>query len=112
MNKIKLKINGYDEDSYSLLVSFASDTTKSQDPTEYPVLAYQPQNMWPGVTDISQLPKLIAAAGMWQAEQQTIKEQYSSDPEKQAALQAMVGQTFSFDVLDLVTPPITNEVVV
>jgi hypothetical protein len=96
-----MKIVGYDENSHSLLVSFASDTTKFQDPTQYPILSYQPYTMFPDVTDVTQIPKLIAAAGMWQAQIQETKEAFISDPTKESAYKNMVGQTLSYNVTDL-----------
>lgn len=96
-----MKITGYDEESRSLLVSFASDTTKSQDPTQYQSLAFQPYTMWPDVTDLTQIPKLIAVSGLWQAQNQATKESFLADPAKEAAYKALVGQTLSYNVADL-----------
>ena len=63
MNTLKMKITGYDEESNSLLVAFASDDTASQNPESYPSLAYQPLTMWPDVTDIDILKKNIVFDG-------------------------------------------------
>jgi hypothetical protein len=108
MNTIYMKITGFDETSNSLLVSFASDTTKSQDPSQYQSVAFQPFTMWPSVTDPTQIPQLIATAGMWQAQQQQIQESFVANPANIAAYQAMVGQTMSFPVSSLVTPATTG----
>jgi hypothetical protein len=105
MNTLIMKINGYDEASNSLLVSFASDTTKFQDPSQYPSFAYQPYSMWPDVADPNEVAKRIAAAGIWQAQQQAIKEAFIADQSKEKAYKALVGQTISFAVSDLVSPP-------
>ena len=104
MNKIKLKINGYDEESDSLLVSFASDETQSQDPATYQSYAYQPMTMWPDITDVNEIKKRLAQAGIYLAEQQKIKEQFKAAPEKVEAYKAMVGQVLEFNVTDLTTP--------
>jgi hypothetical protein len=93
-----MKINGYDETSGSLLISFASDKTKSQNPEDYPSMAFQPQTMFPDVTDPAQIPEKLAAAGLWQAEQQAIKEAFFEDPTKVAAFKAMVGQNITLQV--------------
>jgi len=103
MNTIIMKINGYDEDSQSLLVSFASDITKSQDPSEYVSLAYQPFNMFPDVTNPNEIPKLIAKAGMYHVQQQANKENFLADANTINAYKAMVGQTLTFSVADLTT---------
>ena len=107
-----MKITGFDETSGSLLVSFASDTTKHQDPTEYSSFAYQPQTMWPDVVDPQKFPKLIATAGLWQTQQQEAKEKLDEDPSRINAIKAMVGQTYSYDVSDLVSLPNTNEILI
>jgi hypothetical protein len=87
MDKVRMKITGYDETSHSLLVSFASDTTKSQNPADYPSYAFQPLTMWPDVSDVNELKKFVA------------------DPQRVNALKAMVGQTQEFTVNELTIVP-------
>lgn len=106
MNSIKFKIKSYDEVSNSLIVSFASDTTASQDPDTYAALAFNPLIMWPDVTDIEELKQRLAVAGIHQAEQQETKEQFDADPARIAALQALVGQTYEYNVADLPVLPV------
>jgi acyl carrier protein phosphodiesterase len=101
MNKVKIKITGYDEASHSLLVSFASDTTKSQDPASYPSYAFQPLTMWPDVTDVNELKRRLAVSGMHHAQMQEAKEKFMADPSRVAALKALVGQAHEFSVNDL-----------
>jgi hypothetical protein len=101
MNTVYLKIVDFDENTKSLLVSFASDTTKSQDPANYETLAYQPYSMWPDVTDVTELPKLLAAAGAWQAQQQENKEKLLDNPQVIEQYRSLVGQQFSFDTTTL-----------
>jgi len=96
-----MKITGYDEISHSLLVSFASDTTKSQNPADYPTYAFQPLTMWPDVTDISEIKKRIAVAGMHHAQMQEAKENFIADANRVTALKALVGQTHEFTVNEL-----------
>lgn len=110
MNKVKMKITGYDEESHSLLVSFASDTTASQDPAIYPSYAFQPLTMWPDVTDIEELKKRIAVAGMYSAESQAAMEKFAADTERVAAMKALVGQTSEFTVAELLAPPSTTPI--
>lgn len=113
MNKIKLKINEYDEESDSLLVSFASDETQSQDPATYQSYAYQPMTMWPDVTDVNEIKKRLAQAGIYLAEQQKIKEQFKADQTKIDAYKAMVGEVLEFNISDITspaTPTYPNEV--
>ena len=108
MNKLKLTITGYDEESHSLLVSFASDTTASPDPSTYPSYAFQPLTMWPDVTDLQELKKRIAVAGMHCAESQEAKEKFVADTQRIEALKNLVGHTCEFTVNELLAPSDTT----
>ena len=115
MNIVKMKIVGYDEINHSLLVSFASDTTASSNPADYPALAYQPISMWPDITDVSELTRRIAIAGMHQVDQQEIKEKFHADENRILELKSLVGQEFEYSVSSLITTsnmPITQMVVI
>lgn len=105
MNTLYMKIHEFDEQSYSLIVSFASDTTKSQNPSDYPSYAYQPMNMWPDILDPTEIKKRIAIAGVYHAEQQEREEKFIADPVKVAEYRAMVEQENSYLVEDLIPPP-------
>lgn len=104
MQTLKMKINGYDEQSNSLMVSFCSDETLSQSPDAYQSFAYQPYLMWPDIEDINELKKRIAVAGMYEAQQQAKKESLASDQQKIDAFKALVGQEFVYSVNDLLPP--------
>lgn len=111
MNTLYMKIHFFEEQSYSLLVSFASDTTKSQNPDDYPKYAYQPMNMWPDVTDPMEIKKRIAVAGVYHAEQQEREEKFIADPIKVQQYKDMVGQETSYPIGDLVPSSPTNTIV-
>ena len=100
-----MKIRGFEEQTNSLLVSFASDTTKSSDPESYPQHAFQPMKMWPDVTDPTEILKRIAISGVYNAEQQTIEEKFVADQTKVDAYKAMVGKNEEYLVSDLIAPP-------
>jgi len=102
MNTVHMKIVGYDDLSHSLLVCFASDTTKFQDPEKYPPIAFQPNVLWPDVTDLEELKKLISQAGMAEAQRQEMQEKLVDDTEKLSAIKAMVGQSSSHQISSLV----------
>jgi hypothetical protein len=102
MQTLFMKIHAFEESSYSLLVSFASDTTKSQNPDDYPPYAFQPMNMWPDVNDPNEIKKRIAVAGMYHAEQQEREEKFVEDPTKVQQYTNMVGQESSYPVSELV----------
>ena len=55
-----MKVVGFEEESKSLIVAFASDETASNNPEDYASFAYQPIDMWPGENNAEQLKKNIA----------------------------------------------------
>lgn len=99
-----MKIHAFDEQSNSLIVSFASDTTRSQNPADYPAYAFQPVNMWPDVTDPAEIKKRIAVAGIYHVQQQEREEKFVADPTKVAEYRAMVNAEDSFSIEELTTP--------
>jgi hypothetical protein len=101
MQTLKMKIVGYEEESHSLIVSFASDETASQDPSAYPSYAYQPMSMWPDITDPEELIKRIGHAGIHMAEQQKIKESFVQNQQLIDNLKSFVGQEKTYDVTAL-----------
>ncbi len=104
MNKLKLKIKGYDEITHSLLVSFASDENlKPID--EYAALAYQPSTMFPDVNDPQEALKKIAVSGIHIANNQKIQENLVNNPATIQAYKDMVGQTFEYNVADIIPAP-------
>lgn len=105
MKKIKMKINGYDEASHSLLISFASDENQSNDPSDYPSYAYQPMSMWPDINDINEIKKRLAQAGIYLTEQQKIKEQFVADQSKVDAYKSMIGEVIEYNLDDLIITP-------
>lgn len=98
MNTVHMKIVGYDDLSHSLLVCFASDTTKFQDPEKYPPIAFQPSIMWPDVTDPEEIKKLISQAGVAEAQRQEMQEKLVDDTAKLSAIKAIVGQSNSYQI--------------
>ncbi len=105
MNTLFMKIHSYEESSGSLVVSFASDETQSQNPEDYTAYAFQPIHMWPGVTDIDEIKKRIAVAGMYHAEQQAREEAFNVDEARILELKNLAGQVRSYAIDDLVPPP-------
>ena len=97
MSTVKLKIVGYEESSHSIIVSFASDETKSQNPDDYPGMAWQPLTHWPN-DDVDTILKRIAQVGVSMTKNQAEREKIQPDNEKLIALKSMVGQEISYDV--------------
>jgi hypothetical protein len=100
-----MKIQGFDEQTNSLLVSFASDATQSQNPDDYPAYAYQPVNMWPDITDPTEIKKRIAMSGIYHAEQQERHERFAANLTARQDYQNMVGQQMTYALDDLTSPP-------
>lgn len=111
MNILYMKIHAFEEQSYSLLVSFASDTTKSQNPDDYPSYAFQPMNMWPDISDPAEIKKRIATAGVYHVEQQEREEKFIADSTKVQQYKDMVGQENSYSIGNLVSPSLENTIV-
>lgn len=101
MNTLYMKIQSFEEQSYSLIVSFASDKTKSQNPDDYPSYAFQPMNMWPDVTDPQEITKRIAVAGVYHVEQQARNEELASNTVKIDALRALVNHQSQYPASEL-----------
>jgi hypothetical protein len=113
MNKIRMKITGYEPETHSLLVAFASDTTSSADPATYPSYAFQPGAQWPGAT-IEEIKQNMAASGVSLARNQAAKEALQNNATEQQALLALVGQEFEYNITDVLpnTDPDSNTQVV
>jgi hypothetical protein len=110
MNTLYIKIHSFEEQSNSLVVSFASDTTKSQDPGDYPAYAFQPLNMWPDVIDPLEIKKRIAVAGIYHAEQQEREEKFLADPAKVQTYKGMVGTVQTYALEDLIGRTMSDEI--
>lgn len=111
MQILKMKIQSFDEQTNSLLVSFASDTTQSQNPDDYPAYAYQPVNMWPDITDPAEIKKRIAISGIHHAEQQERRERFSANLVARQEYRNMIGQEVSYPLSDLIPPPPSEPVI-
>lgn len=108
MQTVYMKIHEYEEQSKSLIVSFASDTTRYQDPDMYTRYAFQPLHMWPGVDDPVEIQKRIAVSGIYHAEQQEREENFVADPIKEQQYKDMIGSQLSFSVTELAAPPVDS----
>lgn len=100
MSVINVKVVGYDEASQSLLVSFASDKTKSQDPADYPSYAVQ-ATAWGSSSDVEKIKLSIAKIGIGIVQAQEAKEEAESNPERNAAVMSLVGGQFSCSLQDI-----------
>jgi len=108
MNTIKFKIQSYDEASNSVIISFSSDETVSNDPGDYEGFAFQPISEYPDITDMEELKKKIAEQGIALAEMNKKYEDAKANTAMQNKWKALVGQTFEYNVSDILQP--NNEV--
>jgi hypothetical protein len=101
MNKIKLKVHDWDEQSKSLIVSFTSDASdKTTDETVR--LAYQPTMF--GNTDKDYVMAQIAKSGASICETQHKQEQFAKDESKLQEFASLVGSEIEFEMADLFAP--------
>jgi hypothetical protein len=77
-NKIYVKFHSYDKASDSLIVSFASDETESQNPEDYNPVVIQPSLQFPEISDQKELEEKIAVLGIEIARQQKLLEDCNS----------------------------------
>jgi len=103
-----MKIHEFEEQSGSLIVSFASDKTKSSNPDDYPHYAFQPIRMWPDIEDTNIIVKRIALAGVHHAEQQEKDEKFIADISKINAYRNMVGSISEYPLNELVSQSEVN----
>lgn len=99
MSIIKVKVVGYEEDSNSVLVSFASDETQSQNPEDYSPVAVQVS----ATDDIEKIKRDLALVGIQVVREQVNKERIVTDSRKVNEIKALVGQAFSYEELELDT---------
>lgn len=104
MQKLKMKVTGYDASTGSLLVCFASDATASDDPSEYQPVAFQPAEMWPDLRDIQEIKLEIAKAGAVIAERQALNEALTAEPSRMQAFEKLIGETTEYTAEDLAEP--------
>lgn len=101
VEKLNMKIHGYDEASHSLIVSFSTDeSVKNVD--EYQKMAFNPASI---VGTPEETLKKIAQRGLQTAIGQDKKDAEIADNSVIDAYKSLVGQTFTYDVADITPPP-------
>lgn len=97
MNIVKVKIHEYDEETKSLIVSFASDKTESQNPDDYRKLAYN-LSFFDENDTIDDVKIKLAQSGISILRQQILEEKSLKDPSKIDVLKTLVGNSFDIPV--------------
>jgi len=101
--KLYVKIHSFEESTETLIVSYASDETVSQNPDDYRKLSIQPRSLWPNVTDPEELKKKIAQIGLAQAAEQKKIEDSAKVPLNIDLFNSLVSnKKLSYDVKNLV----------
>lgn len=100
MSTLNVKVVGYDEASQSLLVAYASDKTKSQNPEDYPAYAIQAQ-AWGSGASLEDIKLAIAKMGVSIVQAQEAKEALIANPAKTAEVTSLVGESFSYPMEDI-----------
>ena len=100
MQEIIMKIKSYDERNHSLIVSWCSDATKSQNPDDYQSLALQPLQYWPDA-DNELLIRRIAEMGISHVQTIERKENITEDDSRIQYLKSLVDQEFRMNVNDM-----------
>ena len=95
MLNIRIRIVGFDEENKTLTVAFASDTTKSRNPADYPPVLFQVFDMFPGA-DKDAILKEIGRAGLHHLERVVAKEQMEDTSAVEEELKALIGETVEF----------------
>jgi len=103
MEQIKTKFVSYDEQTKTLTVAFAADTTRSNNPDDYPSVAIQIFKVWPGQT-MEYIVKEIARMGKSQLERIIAEEQAGPVDELEQELKGMIGTTIT-TAATTVAPP-------
>ena len=103
MNTLKMKITGWDEDSKSILVRFASDETANTNPSAYYDLAFQPHLMFPEANTAVEVKTALAKVGISVAEEIKTNEDLINNTEKNNMYASLVSNDIlSFNYTDLI----------
>ena len=98
-----MKITGWDEDSKSLLVRFASDETANTNPSAYYDLAFQPHLMFPEANTAVEVRTALAKSGISVAQEIKTNEDLSNNTEKTNMYASLVSDDIlSFNYDDLI----------
>jgi hypothetical protein len=93
MNTLKMKITGWDEDSKSILVRYASDETANTNPDAYYNLAFQPHLMFPEANTAVEIKTALAKAGVSVVQEIKINEDLADDTDKLNMLRGLVSSS-------------------
>jgi len=95
MATIYTKVHEYNKDTQAVVVSFASDKTKSQNPDDNEKLNYNIATLVEEGASLQDLKDALALAGLGWCEIYCKKEMLDDKPEKQTEVETLVGTSWS-----------------
>lgn len=100
--KLYMKIHSFDEESESLIVSYASDETESRNPSDYRSIAIQPRLLWPNVNDATELKKNLAQLGVAEVLEQKKIEDAAKVPINVTLFKSLISdKSFSYNIEEI-----------
>ena len=96
---IHTKIHEYNKETQSIVVSFASDTTKSQNPDDYEKFNYDISSLVEKGASEQDLKDALATSGLSWCENYCKKEMLDDRPEKQAEIEGLVQTSWTQEVV-------------
>ena len=107
MDKIKMKIVGFNVLNGTLQIKFSSDTSEKKI-DEYPAQDFNVVEMHDAVT-IDEILIALAQTGHQFALQQEVAEQTSKDNKKIKIFKSLIGKQFEYNVFELFNPSCPSE---
>jgi hypothetical protein len=97
MNKLKIKIVGFNSETHDLQVTFASDKNLKK-LGEYSTLNFSLPSTYSSISDPEKILKHIAKEGIMICEMESIRENVKKDPNISDFFNSKIGETFEFDM--------------
>ena len=100
MSQIYMKCKEYDPNTHSILIAFASDETKNQDPEFYGFLNYQPYFMFPDITNLEEMKERLIRIGISVVTEIIKKESLSENVNYTQDMENISNKTFTYNIED------------
>jgi hypothetical protein len=108
MANIYIKIHKWQADSKSITFSCASDGTRSQNPDDYEILSVQPFEAITNLNSTSDFLKYLAKIAKYTCDYRIRQESDANNLEMVSRLQTLEGQSFTFDINDIINDAFEN----
>ena len=95
MATIYTKVHEYNTETQTVVASFASNMTKSQNPDDHEKLNYNVASLVEEGASLQDLKDALALAGLGWCEIHCKKEKLDDKPEKQTEVETLVGSSWS-----------------